>query len=253
MDIDLPAVIDDFEFKIYWSFDPVSDFEPILDENDDIVVIDGAVGPLSYTHDLKQYDFNKDRYYKILVIEKADPIHQLFSETVWVGMFTDGEHEVMKYNEGLLYDYYYGEPCRILKRKSAGARCTECWSFTRRQRTKTHCDTCNGTGFIDGFYDPIDTQMAFDSDPRKSDSQKEWETVHDTKRARISNTPLVRPKDLLVNCDDAKRYVITHIETTKLPRLSPNLNTLSKQNYIISQLLTLEELNADDNEYNVNW
>ena len=82
MDIESPAVIDDFSFKIYWSFDPVSDFEPIVDSVGNEVEIDGAVGPLSYTHDHIQYNFNKARFYKILVIEKADPLHQLFSDTL---------------------------------------------------------------------------------------------------------------------------------------------------------------------------
>jgi hypothetical protein len=93
--------------------------------------------------------------------------------------------------------------------------------------------------------------MAYDSDPKKSDSQKEWENTFDTKRARISNYPLVRPKDLIVNLDDNKRYVIMHVETTKLPKISENVSVLSKQNYIVSQLLTLEELNTDDNEYSI--
>ena len=253
MDIDLPAVIDDFEFKIYWSFDPATGFLPILDDVGDPVIIDGAVGPLSYTHDHKQYDFNKDRYYKILVIEKADPLHQLFSDTVYIGMYSDGMHTVIKYNEDTLYDTYQGEPCRVIKKKSTGVRCTECWSFERRQRTKTHCETCDGSGFVDGWYAPIQVQISFDSDPKKSDSQKEWENVFDTKRARLSNYPLLRPKDLIVNCDEAKRYVITQVDTTKLPRVSPDINTLSSQNYIISQILSLEELNPDDNEYNIDW
>jgi hypothetical protein len=253
VDIETPAVIDDFKFQIHWSFNPVSDFEPILDENGDILEIDGSLGPLSYEHELKQYDFNKDRYYKILAIEKFDPLHQLFSQIVYIGMDYDGIHEVMRYNEDILYTRYYGESCRIFKRKSTGARCPECWSYQRRQRTKSHCDTCNGTGFIDGYYEPITTQVSFDSDPRKSDSQKEWENIYDTNRARLSNYPLVRPKDLIVNCCNAKRYVITHVETTKLPQLSPDQPTLSKCNYIISQMLTIEELNPDDNEYTIVW
>lgn len=253
VDIESPAVIDDFKFRIYWSFDPVDGFESILDSNDDIVEIDGAVGPLEYTHDLTQYNFNKDRYYKVLAIEKADELHQLFSQTVYVGMFNDGVHEVMRHNENILYSHYYGEPCYIIKRKSTGTRCPDCWSSTRRQRTKSHCDTCNGTGFVNGYYEPIPIQISFDSDPRKSDSQKDFENVFDDKIARLSNYPLVRPKDMIVNRDDAKRYVITHVETTKLPKLRDGISTLSKQNYILSQILNLNELNPDDNEYRVTW
>jgi hypothetical protein len=245
-------VIDDIRFQIWWSRDPISGFLPVLDENGDPVEIDGAVGPLSYTHAVKQYDFNQDSYYKVLAIEKSDETNQFFSDTVFVGMYSDGVHETMRYAEDILYSFYHGEPCLIIKKKSFGARCPTCWSAERQQRVRTHCDTCKGSGYVTGYYQAIAEQVSFDSDPKKSDSQKEFENVFDTIRARLSNYPLVRPKDLIVNLDNNKRFVISHVETTKLPKLSELENStkvLSKQNYIISQLLTLEELNPDDNEY----
>jgi hypothetical protein len=244
--------IDDLKFQIHWSRDPISGFLPVLDADGNPVEIDGAVGPLSYTHQVRQYDFNQDSYYKVLAIEKADETNQFFSSTVFVGMYSDGVHETMRYAEDILYSFYHGEPCLIIKKKSFGARCPTCWSAERQQRVRTHCDTCKGSGYVAGYYQAIREQVAFDSDPKKSDSQKEFENVFDTIRARLSNYPLVRTKDLIVNLDNNKRFVISHVETTKLPKLSVldgSTKVLSKQNYILSQLLTLEELNPDDNEY----
>jgi hypothetical protein len=302
--------IDDYKFQIHWSRDPFSGFLPVLDENGDPVEIDGAVGPLSYTHKVRQYDFNQDNYYKVLAIHKALPSSSLspsasespspsassspsmsaspssspsassttsisssaspsasaspsvepplpgsfFSDTVFIGMYSDGVHETMRYAEDLLYGYYHGEPCLIVKKKSFGARCPTCWDPIRQQRVRTHCDTCKGSGYVVGYYQAIREQVSFDSDPKKSDSQKEFENVFDTIRARLSNYPLVRPKDLIVNLDNNKRFVVSHVETTKIPKLSyldgdSVTKVLSKQNYILSQLLTLEELNPDDNEY----
>jgi len=272
--------VDDYKFQIWWSFDPASGYVAVSDETGDPIEIDGAVGPLSYTHEHNQYNFNKDRYYRVLAIDKfppptggaiavfgqteeLDPLlittfgylnagssaDGFFSNKVWIGMYKDGVHETIKHAEDTLYTMYHGEPCMVIKRKSFGARCPVCWSQERRQVTKSHCDTCHGTGFVIGYYQPILIQISFDSDPRKADGQKEWENVYDSKRARLCNYPLLRPKDLIVNIDDYKRYVITHVETTKIPRLSESAIVLSKQNYILSQLLTMEELNPDDNEY----
>jgi hypothetical protein len=247
---DIPAeTVDDFQFKIYWSFDPASGFIAIQDEDGDDITIDGAIGPLAYTHPYAQYDFNKDRYYKIKMINKDDQSVVTFSEMVYIGRYKDGIHEVIKYNESLLYNNYHGEPSVIVKRKSTGARCTECWSSARQQRTKSHCETCNGTGFVTGYYQPIKAQISFDSDPKATDPGKTGESVFDSKRCRLSNYPIVRPKDLIINLDDYKRYVIVRVETTKLPNLSKDKQTLSRQNYIISQIVTLEELNTDDDEY----
>ena len=93
--------------------------------------------------------------------------------------------------------------------------------------------------------------MAFDSDNRKSDSQRNFEDVYNSIRARTSNYPIIRPKDIIVNKDEYKRYVVLFVETTKLPKHAESGIILSKQNYIVSQLLTLQELNPDDNEYNI--
>jgi hypothetical protein len=243
--------IDDYKFQIHWANDPSSGFLPILGSDGLPIEIDGAVGPLSYNHQWNQYDFNQDRYYKILAIEKATPTNNFFSEVVFIGMYFDGVQDTMRYAEDLLYNFYYGEPCVIIKRKSFGARCPECWMPERQQRSKSHCETCKGSGYIAGFYQPIRSQMAYDSDPKKADTQKEWSNPFDSKRARISNYPLVQPGDLIFNLDDNKRYVIMHVETTKLPKLSESAVILSKQNYIVSQMLSLEELNTSDNEYNI--
>jgi len=240
---------DDYKYQIHWSRDPASGFIPVLDEHAQPVEIDGAVGPLAYEHQLRQYDFNQDSYYKILAINKANPLITILSSMVFVGMYSNGIHEVMRHAEDTLYTMYHGEPCFLIKRKSFGARCPTCWSVERQQRMRTHCDTCHGTGFVTGYYQPIDVQITFDADPKKSDLQKEYENVYDTKRARLSNYPLVRPKDLVVNKDDYKRYVVSHVETTKLPMMASDATHLSRQNYILSQLLVLEELNPDDNEY----
>ena len=244
-----PESVDDFNFEIYWSNDPAVAYLAVQDEHGNPIVIDGAIGPLTYTHPYIQYDFNIERYYKVKAINKAQPNIQFFSDMVFIGNLKNGLHEVIKYNEELLYKNYSGEPTLIIKRKSTGARCIECWSTARQQRVKSHCPTCNGTGFLVGYYQPIYIQLAYDSDPRSTDLGKEGENVLNTKRARMSNYPLVRPKDLVINRDDFKRYVIGHVETTKLPNLSKDRFTLSRQNYIISQILTMEELNSDDDEY----
>lgn len=253
VEMDPPETVDDYKFRIYYSLAPECGYEPVLDSEGNIVEIDGAVGPLSWTHDtIKQYDFNKVYYYKIYAILKIEPSRNFWSDEAYIGDYADGHHLVMHQAENILYDMFYGEPVYIVKKKPTGVRCTNCWSSDRQQRILTHCDVCNGSGFIDGYYCAISTQMAFDSEDRKSDSQRNFEDVYDSKRARISNYPMVRPKDLVINRDLNQRYVILHVETTKLPRHATSGIVYSKQNYVVSQLLTLQELNPDDNEYNLN-
>jgi len=250
--IDLPEIVDDYNFEIEYSLAPICGFEKVLDDEGDVVVIDGAVGPLSWDHTtLKQYNFNNVYYYRIHAILKTDPSQSSYSDPVLVANEADGFHLVMQEAENILYDMFYGEPTYLIKKKVSGVRCTNCWSDNKQQRTLTHCDVCNGSGFIDGYYCAILVQMADDSEDRKSDSQRNFEDVYDSKRSRMSNYPMVKPKDLIVTVGDYKRYVVMHVETTKLPRHATTGALLSKQNYVVSQLITLQELNPDDNEYNI--
>ena len=245
-------LVDDYNFQIYWARDPASGFLPVLGFDGNPVQIDGAIGPLSYLHRLNQYDFNQDSYYKVLAINKIDPTINLFSSISFVGIFFDGVQDTIHYVEDLLYRNYSGEKCLVIKRKSFGARCTNCWSSERQQMIKSHCDICHGTGYLAGWYQPIPIQISFDSNPNSSNSEKEWENVFNVKRARLSNYPIVRPKDMIINLVENKRYVVNSpVETTKLPKKGDINDPLSNQSYLLSQILTLQELNTDDNEYNL--
>ena len=252
-----------YYFVIYWSNDPASGFHSIKNDDGTDVQIDGANGPMEYSirHYRKHYNFNNKYYYCIVAYHKTITSQAVKSNVVYQGQFSDGVHIQIKFAEDTLYSMYYGEPCLIIKRKPYGEPCPNCWSEARQQRTKSNCSVCQNTGKIYGYYQPIEMQISFDSDPVKSDVQKDYENVLDTKRGRISNYPMVKPRDIIINLDDNKRYVITHIETTKLPlRATFNTSkpdgeeiTLSKQNYVVSQLLTMQEINADDQEYFMNY
>jgi len=247
MDQHYPA--DNYTFEIYWSNDSTSQFTAILDVFDDVVVIDGSIGPLVYTHQRFQYDFNQNFYYKIRAILKSNNTESYYSDVVFAGADQDGIHKTIIFNETTLYRNYSGEECKLIKRKTYGTRCTECWDPYRRQITKSHCNTCHGTGFNVGYYSPIVIQLCIDSDPKKNDPQQTGEDPTTIKRARLPNYPMVRDKDLIITTGDNKHYKIINVETTKLPLLSVSSRVLSKQNITLSQLITMEEVISSDQEF----
>jgi len=183
--------------------------------------------------------------------ESASPSIEI-SDPVYLGIDLDGVHLVMEHAERILNEIFIGTPCKIVKKRETGQRCPKCWSESRQQRILTHCDVCFGSGFVNGYYCAIDARVAFDSDPKKNDSQRNFEDVYNVMRARMQNYPIVRPKDLIINCDENKRYVVLYVETTKLPLMAKSGTILSGRDHIVSQLLTLQELNPDDNEYDLN-
>jgi len=243
--------VDDYNFQIYWSNDDKSQFLAILDSLNHPIVIDGSIGPLVYTHQRFQYDFNQSFYYKIRAILKNNPSEFFESDVMFAGAESDGIHKTIVFNEVTLYRNYAAEQCKIIKRKTWGARCSTCWSPYRRQSVLSHCSVCNNTGFLVGYYSPIITQLSVDSDPKKNDPQQTGEDPTTIKRSRLPNYPIVRDKDLIITTGDNKRYKIINVETTKLPRLSVNSQVLSRQNYILSQLITMEEVFSSDQEFSI--
>lgn len=246
-----PESVDDYKFYIYHSEDPATGFAKI-EEDGDPVEVNGTAGPLSYTHNNRQYNFDRDRYYKVEMVEKADESNTRFSAIAFIGDESGGYHENIRYAEEMMYNHYYGEPSYVIKKKGSGARCPECWSPYRQQRTKSYCETCNSSGFVNGYFAPIALQIAFDANPKISEPTQTGEKVTDVLMARSSNYPLMSPKDIVINKDDYKRYVVNKIEVTKLPNISENRERLSGHNYVVSQILTLIELTASDQEYFIN-
>lgn len=249
-DILLNESISNYIFHIYYSRDPNSGFA-IIYENELPIGIDGATGPLAYIHRIKQYDFNQEHYYKIEAVDKSDQSKVILSNASYIGNNSDGAHETMKYAEETLYSFYSGEPTLIVKKKVLGERCPKCWSSFRGQRIISDCDVCFGSGFKDGYYCPIQIQMAYDANPKKSDLQETSEDVTNFLQCRLSNYPLIRPKDLIINMNSYTRYMVVRVDKTKLPNLSKSKQKLSEENYTLSQIVTVKELNPADPQYNV--
>lgn len=243
--------VDDYNFKLLWSYDPVNDYHFVLNKNGNEVVIDGAIGPLDYTDPKKHTPHDRKVYYKVRQINKINPSLFKDSQFIYIGDRFDGVHETIRYAEDVLYSQYIGEPVYFAKSKTDGARCPECWNPLQYRRMKTHCNTCHGTGFYDGFFTPIEIQCSFDANPKISEVSMTGEKQMKTVSARISNFPLANPRDMIINKDDSRRYLITKVDITKLPNRAATRGLLSGSNYIVSQILTLKELEPDDDKYNV--
>ena len=172
------------------------------------------------------------------------------SEVSFVGKGADGIHIQIRYAEETLYGYYQGEPSEIYKLKPYAEDCPVCWSKERSQRIKSNCDVCGGTGKINGFYNPIKVQISYDSNPKMSNITHDQEITTKLIQGRMTNYPMVRPGDIVVNLDNNKRYKILKVDTTKLPGLSTS-DKLSGQNKVLSQILQLSEIAPTDPEYNL--
>lgn len=241
--------VGDFIFKILWSESPSSGFVPIKYEGGGEVVIDGAIGPLYVLHQRPQHSHNVEYYYRIHAIKKINPAFTQTTPTFFANDASDGVIDSVIWSERMLYDLYIGEPVRLLKRRTDQERCPECWNAIAFRRTKTHCNSCLSTGFIDGYYAPIPIQVAFDANPKITEVGQTGEINITHVKARMSSYPLVSNRDMVVGVDDNDRYQIVKVDKTKLPNMSLDQNRLSGSAHTVSQILTLSEIPPTDDRY----
>lgn len=130
-----------------------------------------------------------------------------------------------------------GVPVWIFKRRRQGERCPDCWDATLQSVFKTNCATCLGTGFTQGYYDPIATMVNIlpSSDRNQlEDLQRQPRTTS----AITSAYPDLAPGDVLVEMETADRW-----------RISTPLNPIEMHRVVIAQELVLEGVNLADEEY----
>ena len=228
------------DITLLWSHTPSTGYLDVLDENNQQVVL--SSNTIEYTHELKDRNHAKRRYYKIVM-------GSVESDVVYVGDVTDGVLNTVEHAEKMLYDNYIGDPFYLLKRDTSGARCPECWDPIRFARTKTTCNTCNGTGFSIGYYKGDVIQVAIDATPNIAKVGQTGETNVTTIKGRVNIDTIITPRDMLVSIDSNTRYAITQIDTTKLPNRSIGRGEKSKMNRIVSQILTMSEIEPDDIRY----
>lgn len=60
-----------------------------------------------------------------------------------------------------LKDGKCGNKCYVFNRMRDGARCPDCWDEITQELCASDCPTCNGTGYIQGYYNPLPIYLNF--------------------------------------------------------------------------------------------
>ena len=236
--------VGDFNFYIYRSFAPNDDFS-------NIGQLDGASipGPTFRDPDTQTIN-NRFRYYKIFAKHKTDPLENVWSSVVKLGDDPDGVLLTILYKHHILLNQYAGEPCRVMIAKTSGKRCPNCWDDLMLKPVEHYCLECFGTGYLDGFHNPIENvQIHIDPSPKVSAINTIGEDQEKGVRAWFSNDPLVKPRDLIISSHDNKRYRIIRIDRTSKKKRATIDKNYSNTPITSRQLLTLQEINWNDVEY----
>lgn len=96
----------------------------------------------------------------------------------------------------------------LLKRRHFGTRCPDCYDTSTSEITVSHCATCHGTSWQEGYFTPVamlghrlNSQVQHDLSPQTKDD------INQT-RIQLQNFPRIDEGDLLVEKDKNRRFLV---------------------------------------------
>lgn len=130
-----------------------------------------------------------------------------------------------------------GVLCYLFSLRNWGIRCTNCWDERKEKIKLPFCEVCYGSGFMNGYYDPIPFYMNISAPQSDQQLSEIGENTSTYRSAWTTPSPEMRPNDIVVVKDTNRRYRVVKQQTT------------IRRNLDIRQMLQLSELNRHGIEY----
>jgi len=182
-----------------------------------------------YKYQVKGIEFDQD----------GNPVQEFVSDSVsWsgnldiVGLYVVDEHL-------FLYERVSGTPAMIFRRKRDGVRCSNCWDKILKRVTDSQCLTCYGTGYIEGYYPPIDAWMHFYPNPKTAGVAQSGMMQNSVIDIEFTNYPEVRVGDVVVELKPNNFWRVDNSRFTE------------KNKTIMTQKLGATMINRSDIEYSL--
>lgn len=131
-----------------------------------------------------------------------------------------------------------GTPCLVYNRRRTGIPCPVCFDPVQKKRSVSNCQSCFGTNWVGGFYDPIDAWVDFTPNPKNALITQWGETQENMTRVLMANFPLVFPGD-----------IIRELRTNRLWRIGQRVNVTEKRRVTLLQFPEVTQIKPGDIEY----
>lgn len=143
------------------------------------------------------------------------------------------------FDEAKGLDKVNGIDLAILKRKHWGTRCPDCFDPVTKEVLQEHCNTCYGTSFVGGYWDPVIIKGRIGASPAQTQISPHGKVEVNTTRITVLDYPKLEVDDIIVSIRDNDRYIVKMITPTTLKKV------------VVHQVAEISLLSRDSVEYEV--
>jgi len=162
----------------------------------------------------RNYNKDRDTFYRISfkVWRKTQ-----YSEPAQAGAVFKNRHDRLIARDMVRKEFLdlkkgAGLPGLFLRRKTWGTKCPNCLDHDTEEITVKWCDTCLGTGFVGGYYSPIEMYVKKQSKVNETKNQTKVGTTQQPDwTARCVAYPWIQTKDMWINTANNERFIIKDI------------------------------------------
>lgn len=203
----LPLDTPDETFYIQKSGNPVSGWVHVAKATaSDPFVVDIDANNTLNRHDIEYYRLVAPNSQLVLGVAKVEGYIDLYGA------------EIARRHRILLEHGLAGNKTYTFIRMRSGTRCPECWDEILQQRSRVDCETCKDTGYIQGYYNPIETWVSFSDENTSISGDLDGPDVQPDKlSAWTSNYPLLNVGDIIMEPHSHRFWEVqsVHINTHK--------------------------------------
>lgn len=118
----------------------------------------------------------------------------------------------------------------VFHRMHQGVRCPDCWDDILQKRSRVNCATCNNTGYIVGYCDPIETYISFGPENLQVSQEIDGPKVEPGNvQCWLGNFPLLANGDLILEPIKNRFWCIKSIGVTMHQRV------ITKQDIVLAK------------------
>lgn len=173
------------------------------------------------------YGLSVNPYYRVTVIPPSGCVNSAQTESHGFELELDpvarGLRRRLRYDEGIIFKRLNGVRLALLKRRTWGERCPDCYDSVTRATTKEQCLTCYGTSFVGGYMNPVIVWGRVNT-PKAPEAQftDSPRTLREaaTHVITLLDIPLLEDDDLIIETATNDRHIVRKQTRTELRRRS---------------------------------